>query len=332
MAIYRCKQCNFVTELDAQRVGEDMPCPQCQHVNKIWDSTFFVNQLLEKYFALHRSYQRLQNEQKQDAQKAASPTRSEPLPTNEPRDFSNTAALSEASQAQALLRWFEHKRIKVELNPNAVDTTGFFDEIAHAIATDYATLRPIIQQICHAYRENYIGTTIHLANRNADELHRVTQFCRQLHEFAFISRLVQQKSEKTLRLILQPSPPIRQFFSGIWLEWYALMQALSFASQRQLPFSCARNLKITLPNAEVHELDVFLLLDDKTPICIECKTGEYHSQIEKYRLLKKSLGLQKAQFLLCVADISDEHAQGFTSIYDLTFTNPKHLLTYLQRL
>ena len=326
MAIYRCKHCNLVEEVDAERVGQDMPCPKCQQLNKIWDTTFFVTQLLEKYFTLHRSLKRLQDDQETETAEASAPQASEP------EDFSNTEMLTSASQAEPLLHWFKDKRIKVELNPKAVDTTGFYDEIAHAIATDYVTLRPIIQQICHAYRENYIGTTIHLANRHADELHRVTQFCRQLHDFAFISRLVQQKSEKTLRLILQPSPPIRQFFNGIWLEWYALMQALSFASQRQLPFSCARNLKITLPNSEVHELDVFLLLDGKTPICIECKTGDYQSHIEKYRLLKKSLGLQKAQFLLCVADLSDEHAQGFTSMYDLTFTNPKNLLTYLQRL
>lgn len=321
MAIYRCNQCNFVEELEGQRIGEDLACPKCQQQNKVWDTTFFVNKLLEKYFALHRSLKRLQDEQATETTSAS-----------ELQDFSNTDMLSSTSQTQPILQWFAHKRIDVELNPQAVDTTGFFDEVAHVIATDYATLRPIVQQICHAYRENYIGTTIHLANRNADELHRVNQFCRQLHDFAFISRLVQQKSEKTLRLILQPSPPIRQFFNGIWLEWYALMQSLSFASQRNLPFSCARNLKITLPNSEVHELDVFLLLDGKTPICIECKTGDYQSQIEKYRLLKKSLGLQKSQFLLCVADISDEHAQGFTSMYDLTFTNPKNLLTYLQRL
>lgn len=325
MAIYRCNQCNFVAELDAQRIGQDMACPKCQQQNKIWDTAFFVNKLLEKYFALHCSFKRLQDEQANDSV-------TEPPQAIAPQDFSNTEMLSSTSQAQPLLDWFANKRITVELNPQAVDTTGFFDEVANVIATDYATLRPIVQQICHAYRENYIGTTIHLAKLKADELQRITQFCRQLHDFAFVSRLVQQKSEKTLRLILQPSPPIRQFFNGIWLEWYALMQALSFASQRNQPFSCARNLKITLPNAEVHELDVFLLLDGKTPICIECKTGDYQAQIEKYRLLKKSLGLQKAQFLLCAADLSDEHAQGFTSMYDLTFTNPRHLLTYLQRL
>ena len=143
---------------------------------------------------------------------------------------------------------------------------------------------------------------------------------------------MQQKTEKTLRLILQPTPVIRQFFNGIWLEWYAMMQALTYVQQRNLPFSCARNVVITLPNADMHELDVFLLMDHKTPICIECKTGDYKSSIEKYRLLKKSLGLQKSQFILCVADLSDEHAQGLSSMYDITFVNEKSLLTYLHRL
>ncbi|MCB5190230.1 hypothetical protein LG198_05770 [Methylobacillus arboreus] len=324
MAIFRCSRCNFIQESEAALIGQDIPCPKCQHQNKVWDTTFFVSKLLEKYFALHQSLKRLQaSESEEDAAPAETPRS---------QDFSSTEMLSSPGQALPILRWFERKKIAVEINPKAVDTTGFFDEVANAIAEDYATLRPLIGQICHAYKENYNGTTIKLANRKADEISRITHFCKQLHDYAFLSRLVQQKSEKSLRLILQPSPVIRQFFNGIWLEWYALMQTLDFASQRNLPFSCARNAKITLPNADVYELDVFLLLDQETPICIECKSGDYKPYIEKYRLLKKSLGLQKSQFLLCVADLPDEHAQGLTSMYDITFTSQKNLLTHLMRL
>lgn len=323
MAIFRCSRCNYVEELDGALIGQDRPCPKCQHQNKVWDTTFFIGKLLEKYFALHQTLKRMQDDQPEES---TTPQQSVP------QDFSNTDILSNPSQAQPILAWFNTKKIDVEINPKAVDTTGFFDEVANAIANDHATLRPVIGQICHAYRENYNGTTIKLADRQADEITRITRFCKQLHDYSFLGRLVQQKSEKSLRLILQPSPLIRQFFNGIWLEWYALMQALKFAGQRNLPFSCTRNAKITLPNADVYELDVFLLLDQKTPVCIECKTGDYQSSIEKYRLLKKSLGLQKSQFLLCIADLSDEHAQGLTSMYDITFTNQRNLLTHLMRL
>lgn len=325
MAILRCSRCNFIAELDHSLIGHDVACPKCQHQNKVWDTSFFVGKLLEKYFALHNTVKRLQAEQTEE-------TATTEASTITPHDFSNTEMLSSPSQSQPILTWFERKKIAVEINPKAVDTTGFFDEIANAIAEDYATLRPLIAQICHAYKENYNGTTIKLDNRKPDDINRITRFCKQLHDYAFLSRLVQQKSEKSLRLILQPSPVIRQFFNGIWLEWYALMQALEFADKRNLPFSCARNAKITLPNADVYELDVFLLLEEKTPICIECKSGDYKPYIEKYRLLKKSLGLQKSQFLLCVADLPDEHAQGLTSMYDITFTNQKNLLTHLMRL
>ncbi|WP_334107838.1 hypothetical protein [Methylobacillus sp.] len=325
MAIFRCSRCNFIEELDAKLIGQDRPCPKCQHQNKVWDTAFFVSKLLEKYFVLHQSLKRLQTDQEEGST-------AKPLETATPQDFSNTDMLSSPVQAQPILTWFERKKIAIEINPKAVDTTGFFDEIANTIADDYTTLRPLLGQICHAYKENYNGTTIKLADRKADEVARITRFCKQLHDYSFLSRLVQQKSEKSLRLILQPSPVIRQFFNGIWLEWYALMQALEFTSQRNLPFSCARNAKITLPNADVYELDVFLLLDGQTPVCIECKAGDYKQYIEKYRLLKKSLGLQKSQLLLCVVDLPDEYAQGLSSMYDITFTNQKNLLTHLMRL
>jgi hypothetical protein len=325
MAIYRCNKCNHIEECENKQIGEDSACPKCGHHNKTWDTTFFVGKVLEKYFAVYSALNRLQAEQEETSENTVDELSSV-------QDFSNTDMLATPDQAQPVLKWFKNKQITVDINTNAVNTTGFFDEVANLIAANYATLRPVISQLTYAYQENHNGTTIKLVNRDKPEVDCITRFCKQLYEYAFISRLIQQKTEKTLRLILQPSPVIRSFFNGIWLEWFTLMQALEFASAREQPFSCVRNAVITSKNGEIHELDVFVLLNNSIPVCIECKAGDYRSYIEKYRLLKKSLGLSKAQFLLCIADLPDEHAQGLSSMYDLTFTNLKLLPFHLSQL
>lgn len=97
-------------------------------------------------------------------------------------------------------------------------------------------------------------------------------------------------------------------------------------------FSCARNLNITLQNGDSHELDVFMLIDGKMPICIECKTGEYRQNIDKYLGLRKRLGIDAKSFILCITGLGDEHAKGLTAMYDLTFVNERELAAHLARL
>ena len=40
----------------------------------------------------------------------------------------------------------------------------------------------------------------------------------------------------------------------------------------------------------------------------------------------------KNNFLLCVADLSDDQAQGLTSMYEITFVNEKNLLQHVKEL
>lgn len=55
------------------------------------------------------------------------------------------------------------------------------------------------------------------------------------------------------------------------------------------------------------------------PICIECKTGEFRRDIDKYVRLNKRLGLAKSRFILCCTDLNAEQAQGLSAMYDLSF-------------
>ena len=124
----------------------------------------------------------------------------------------------------------------------------------------------------------------------------------------------------------------RQFFNGEWLEWHALMSSLRYAKERGRRISCARGLEIVLANGDMYELDVFMLVDGATPICIECKSGEFRQNIDRYLALKKRLGLAGKQFVMCIAGLEDDKARAYTAMYDIGFVNEQGLAEHLSRL
>ena len=74
------------------------------------------------------------------------------------------------------------------------------------------------------------------------------------------------------------------------------------------------------------------LVKNNIPVCVECKSGEFRQDIDKYLKLRKQLKLSKDQFVVCVFGLSDEQAQGMTSMYDLTFTNEKNLIKQVEKI
>ena len=84
------------------------------------------------------------------------------------------------------------------------------------------------------------------------------------------------------------------------------MEVLALCQEKRIAFSCARNLSVVFPNEDLHELDLFWLINTERPVCIECKTGEFRPWISKYSGLRKRLGLAKEQFVLCIAGLPDE--------------------------
>jgi hypothetical protein len=80
------------------------------------------------------------------------------------------------------------------------------------------------------------------------------------------------------------------------------------------------------------ELDVFMLIDAKVPVCIECKTGEFRQNIDRYLSLRKRLGIEAKQFVMCIAGLSDENTKAFSAMYDLAFVNERSLAGHLGRL
>jgi hypothetical protein len=327
MSIYRCNQCNHIAELDAESIGSTQECPKCRHPNIVYDTTFFVGKVLEKFFALQTSLKRMQTE-------AAG---KEAAPANQPRklakiDLYNTDQFASDLQHGPLHDWFANKKIQIKPNCSAVNTTGFYDEISMEIGKNPDFIAKIVDRIRYAQTKGYTSIHVDLNKYSQKEAQRITAFCQQLYDYSFVAKYFYQKTEKNIRLSLQTAPNIRNFFAGEWLEWFSLMMLLEASKEQQISFSCARNLSIVFSNEDIHELDVFFLLNSRIPICIECKNGEFRPFIDKYLNLRKRLGLDKRQFIVCVAGLPEDQAVGLSNMYELTFLNQQGLKPYLAAL
>ena len=110
------------------------------------------------------------------------------------------------------------------------------------------------------------------------------------------------------------------------------MKLLGLFQEKGRQVSCTRSLEVIFPNEDLHELDVVFLPDGQPPICIECKSGEFRRDIEKYLRLKRRLGIERGRFIVCATDLTDAQAAGLNSMYDLTFVSLGSLKTHLQTL
>lgn len=326
MAILRCGKCGHIREVGRDYIGRSVKCPQCENTVTIYDTVAFLNALIKKHLTqqqeLHTLRKDLATEETAEAVIESY--------TLDDININNTDIFTHDESYAPIVEWFSKRNIVAEIDPYAADTTGFFDEIALLIGNDFNTLNVITKQIKYIQNKGYKNAKIELGKKSPQEIQKLTSFCHTLHDYSFVSTYHYQKKDKNIHLTLQTAPKIRDFFNGIWMEWFALMKLLSSFREKQITPACSRNIKITFSDGSTNELDLFFLTEKETPVYIECKTGEFRQDIDKYLSLRKRLRLNKNQFIICVFGLSKEQAQGMTSMYDLTFVNEETLIDHIQ--
>lgn len=324
MAISRCNKCGNVTEHKRELVGTTIVC-QCGTSTAVYDTAYFVNKLSELYFALRKEFNALSPD--------SSTPNNAPLKQNsDSLDIHNSDTLSTDAQHVPIVQWFKSKNITATASINAVDTTGFFDEAAVAIGNDYELLGVVCEQIRYAQLKEYTSNLIHLEKKSKEDAKAIEVFVQRLYEHSLIARCISNKKEKNIRVVLQNAPSVRRFFAGDWLEWFALMVGLRICQERNVNFSCARNMTLAFPSNENRELDVFFLINNSQPLYIECKTGDFRQDLDKYVALRKRLAIELRYFILCVADLDNEQCKGLAAMYGMTFVNTQTLGQHLANL
>lgn len=329
MPIYRCNKCGFISEDTQTPINTQAPCGRCGNLSTVYGTVYFVEELVKRLAAATRELQTLKAAA-EAAPPAVAPARaSDPAQTPAP---SFSGALVSAEQHAPLLQWFAARKIEAQFDYANVDTSGFFDDAALQLGDDYERFGELIDRVRFAYRKSHGWVNLELGNLSQKDAQAINRLCRELYEHTFFARYHFQKPEKIVRLTLQAAPAVRQFFDGGWLEWYALMRLLEHARSQGGGFSCARGVKVVFPNEDLHELDVVCLPAGQQPICIECKSGEFRRDIDKYLRLRKRLDVDRSRFLICSTDLTQEQAAGLNAMYELSFVNLQTLREHLQRL
>lgn len=87
----------------------------------------FVKKLIDKYGVLFGKYR--EREQVGGNSETANAQTDIRLMKDEDVDLHNTAVVANSMQYKPISNWFERKGIRVEVNHNALDTQGFYDEV-----------------------------------------------------------------------------------------------------------------------------------------------------------------------------------------------------------
>lgn len=246
-------------------------------------------------------------------------------------DLHNTDQLATAAQHKPLANWFAKQNVKAEFDYSAVDMSGFYDEAAQKIGQNYGLFGDLMGKLGWSYRKNVLNLNVDLKKYNQKQQQKINNICREFYSHTMFSVYNYKKQDKILFLKLQTAAPIRQFFMGGWLEWFALNSVLETVQAKNTRFSVARSAKIRFQNEDLHELDVVLYTPNGAPIVIECKTGEYRKDLDKYLNLRKRLNIPASNFILLVLDIDDAQAKSLSGMYDLTFATLNTLQGHLNK-
>ena len=252
MAVFLCGKCGHVREVPSEYIGRTVDCPKCKRAGVVYDTVRLIERLIGEYRAQRAELRELSA--KLAPGEAAGPRAGE-RPSLPAIDIHDTRTLADPRQFEPIVAWFEKRRVQLDANQRAMDTTGFFDEVAVQLGDGYETLKPVSNQIRYAQRRGFSAAKITLSKSDEDEVAAVTNFCRELHQYSFVAKYFYMKDDRIAWLTLRTAPEIVQFFNGEWLEWYVFMKLLAFFRERRIPAACLRNPVVTFPNEDVHELD-----------------------------------------------------------------------------
>ncbi len=279
------------------------------------------------------------------AKKAKSKTKNKVIETpsltekNQPNqqiiDIYNTKSLTLKEHYFPIVLWFNQKLIKVKVNEAAMDTSGFFDEIAVQLGDHYSILKdvykPIKAQQRNINKQVYIKQVyIELKAYSKSDAELIKSFCQELYDYSFVAKYWLNLNQGKITLHLQTATRIVQFFNGEWLEWFGFMKVVEFCHQHKLNFASTRNMKFSILH-DSYEIDIFFLINNQ-PLFIECKSGEFRPYIDRYSKLRKRLSIDKAHFIFLTTELDEKKAKGLTAMFDITFVIESQLVAYIENL
>ncbi|MDE0361941.1 MAG: hypothetical protein OXI74_12295 [Rhodospirillaceae bacterium] len=147
MADFLCGKCGHVREVPSEYIGRSVGCPQCKQAGAVHDTVKLFERLIGGYRAQKVELRDLRA--KLAPGEAARPPGGDRPPLPE-IDIHDTRALADPRQFESIVAWFKKRRVQFDANQRAMDTTGFFDEVAVQLGDGYETLKLVSNQIRYA--------------------------------------------------------------------------------------------------------------------------------------------------------------------------------------
>lgn len=162
MGIFRCNKCGCMNEHDYESGMSEIACPKCTAPVKVYDTLFFVSKLLERYFSVNRELQALKQQEDGGEENAQQDTGSENQNYNPLAgvNLSETDILATEKQHEPIRQWFARANIVPMFNLQAVNMSGFFDEAAAKLGSNYQITKNMLGQISWAYSHNHTSISL----------------------------------------------------------------------------------------------------------------------------------------------------------------------------
>lgn len=323
VGLYYCNRCKYVGLIAIIGQSAKTECKQCKNAVNVYEAVHFTRSLINRLATVTRELKVLKNQEINKPE--VDEDESEKISTSILAEvkLEQTDMFANHEQHQPLEKWFASKHIKTEFDFQAVDMTGYYDEAAVKIANAYDIFESIIGKIAWAYQKKHTGFNLDISKYSQQQVQFITNTLREFYSHTLFSRYSYQKKEKVIHLKLQKAQPIQQFLTGGWLEWFALITLLQNIKERGGVeiLSCARGAKVYFANQDMFELDVLFLVNNKPPLVIECKTGEFRQDINKFLDLQKRLQIPAKNFVILSSNITNEQAKSLSAMYGLSFVN-----------
>ena len=251
-------------------------------------------------------------------------------------------SLAKAEQHQPLANWLQQQGVQARFDYTAINLNGYYIGAAVQIGKNYSVFRKLLEYMKKAYQNNKLAFNHSLRPYSGEEIAQLYAFCRYLCDKTLLVAARYNENEKApgqiekwINIKLLDTPQTRAFFTGSWLEWFALGELLQEVEKRgaDYPFSCARNTAVTFEMIKNNELDVMFLPEGKTPFVIECKSGQFGNDLGKHQTLRKHLGLPVERYIILASSIkSEEEAKALSAMHQLTFVTPQTLMEHCRAL
>ena len=79
-------------------------------------------------------------------------------------------------------------------------------------------------------------------------------------------------------------------------------------------------------NGDKKEFDVVFMTEHKTPLFIECKSGEFRQDLDKFIRICKKINIPTKNWIVLASEIDKQQADAFEKMYPVRFCDLTHFL------